>query len=75
MHTKTKIKPGTSARRLFSTMVARSDEDMHLSLAESLHLSVARRRDGRDPRAAEEIAELIEQAWIEPHQDGGWVLL
>jgi hypothetical protein len=36
----TLIAPSPAARKLFGMMVARADDDLHLTLAQSIHLSV-----------------------------------
>jgi len=67
----TTIKPSPQARRLFSQMVARS-EDLHLSLSATLELSVERVSSGN--RDHTEIHELVREEWIDQAPDGGWLL-
>ena len=72
----TEILPSPAARKIYNMMVIRADvagEDMHLSLAQSIELSVTlRRQGGHDEGTA--VAELREAAWIAPVNDGGWKL-
>ena len=69
-----RITPSTEARRLFSRMVARSDDHLKLSVATTLMLGVQLSREGSDPAASDEITELVSQNWIEPTPDGAWAI-
>jgi hypothetical protein len=59
---------------LFGKMVAHADEDLHLSLAGSIALSVELMRSGEDHTASDEVTELVRMEWIDPAPDGGWLL-
>lgn len=72
METAASIEPSPEARRLFSRMVARSDVQMTLGLADTIALSVHRKRKGQDPTAQQAVQELMGQGWIVPEHDGGW---
>lgn len=70
-----RIRPSREARQLFNKMFARSDGKGHLPLNETLRLGVERIRSGEeDPLAREEIRELHDEEWIDPADDGGWLL-
>lgn len=66
----TTLSPGASARRLFSTMVARADGENHLTLTGTLNLAVD--RQSTRFRDASNIRELQSQGWISQADDGGW---
>jgi hypothetical protein len=65
------ISPSPAARQIYNMMVLRSDEG-HLSLAQSIALSVQLKRRGEDTTVGESVAELQEADWITPVSDGGW---
>jgi hypothetical protein len=64
------ISPSPAARQIYNMMVLRSDEG-HLSLAQSIALSVQLKRRG-DNSVGESVTELQEADWITPVSDGGW---
>lgn len=66
------ISPSPAARQVYNMMVARADDDMHLSLANSIHLSATLQRMGADSQASTAVAELRDADWITPVDDGGW---
>jgi hypothetical protein len=74
MGASTILAPSPEARRLFGMMVARADEDLHLTLAQALELSCSLMRSGEDHEAHGEISSLIQAEWIDPAPDGGWLL-
>lgn len=53
-------------------MVARADDDLHLSLAQSIELAVTLSRKGEDSQASTAVAELCAADWISPMDSGGW---
>lgn len=67
-----RIKPSRQARRLFGLMVQRADTNLHLPLSDTLELSVERTRAGHHD--GYEIGELLDEEWISPAPDGGWLL-
>ena len=67
------LEPSPTARKVFGMMVAHSD-DLHLTLAQSINVSVHLLRAGEDPGATVAITELMETEWISPLPDGGWLL-
>jgi hypothetical protein len=69
------IKPSSNARQLFNRMAMHGDEDSHLGIEQTLMLGVEELRRGNDPLCKKEIAELVEQEWIDSTQDGGWKLM
>ena len=68
------IVPSPQARKVYSMMVFRADDDLYLSLAQSIALSATLQRRGEDSQARTAVAELREAAWIKPLSDGGWKL-
>ena len=70
----TSITPSIEARALFGQMVARADDDLILTLSETMLLYVDRKNAGSQPQAEREINELVALGWIEPHTSGGWTL-
>lgn len=56
-------------------MVAHADGDLHLTLAQSISLSVHLLRAGEDHLASDAVTELVGSQWIDPAPDGGWLLL
>lgn len=73
----TEIAPSPEARKIYSMMVARADQndgELHLTLAQSIQLSCQLSRKGKDGQAVMEVTELSEAAWISPQPDGGWAL-
>lgn len=74
MATKEEVNPSAKARMLFGRMVVFSDDDLHLSLNQTLRLGIERIRRGDDPHCAQEIAELTAAEWIDAAPDGGWLL-
>jgi hypothetical protein len=68
------IAPSIEARALFGQMVARSNDELILTLSETMLLYVDRKNAGNQPQAAQEINELVTLGWIEPHASGGWTL-
>lgn len=69
-----KTAPSADARRLFGLMVAHANDDLHLTLAQSISLSVHLMRAGEDHSARSSITELVASQWIDPASDGGWLL-
>lgn len=70
------ITPSAEARQIYNMMVVRADadgDDLHLSLARSIELSVTLQRRGQGG-SGDAVTELCEAAWIEPGSDGGWLL-
>lgn len=67
------ISPSPAARQVFNMMVVRSDEG-HLSLAQSIALSVQLKRMGEDGEVGSAVAELQKADWITPMSDGGWMV-
>lgn len=65
------ISPSPAARQIYNMMVNRSDEG-HLSLAQSIALSVQLKRRGCDNQVGTAVAELQDADWISPVSDGGW---
>lgn len=62
-------------------MVARADLSefcgrmyLHLTLAQSLELSIHLMRSGEDHQACAAISDLLQTEWIDPAADGGWLL-
>ena len=55
-------------------MVTRADNDMHMSLAQSIELTVTLQRRGHERYVPQAVSELQEAEWIEPHNDGGWLI-
>jgi hypothetical protein len=55
-------------------MVAHANDDLHLTLAQSISLSVHLMRAGEDHSAHSSITELVSAQWIDPAPDGGWLL-
>lgn len=70
----TLIAPSPAARKLFGMMVAHADDDLHLTLAQSISLSVHLLRAGEDHMASGAVTELVSSQWIDPAPDGGWLL-
>ena len=70
----TTLAPSPAARKLFGMMVAHADDDLHLTLAQSIHLSVHLLRAGEDHMASDAVTELVSSQWIDPAPDGGWLL-
>lgn len=74
------IKPSSTARLLYSRMVAKandlskSSEELYLPLDGALSLSIDLRNENKDPNAPLDITELLEEGWIAAHNDGGWKL-
>lgn len=71
------ISPSAEARQIYNMMVARADVnngDMHLSLANSIELSVTLQRMGEDSQATAAVTELREADWITPVDGGGWLV-
>jgi len=66
--------PSPSARQLFSKMVVHAGDDLHLTLAQSISLSVELLRAGEDHQASSAVTELVQMQWIDPAPDGGWLL-
>lgn len=66
------LSPSPEARRLFSRMVARAGDESLIGLEESLILGVELVRAGD---RAGVIEELRQAGWVDPHPDGGWLLL
>ena len=54
-------------------MVARS-QDNHISLGDTIALSVERCKKGSDPTACAEVAELVDEGWLASAPDGGWIV-
>lgn len=73
MTNKTTIIPSPEARQLFGKMVARS-HDNHVSLGDTIALSVDLCKKGSDPKAIAEVAELIGEGWLACAPDGGWIV-
>jgi hypothetical protein len=67
------ISPSPEARQIYNMMVVRSDEG-HLTLAQSIALSVTLKRRGDDTQVGTAVAELREADWISPVSDGGWMV-
>lgn len=65
------ISPSPAARQIYNMMVVRSDEG-HLSLAQSIALSVQLKRRGESSTVGNAVAELQDADWIAPVSDGGW---
>ncbi|HWI69002.1 MAG TPA: hypothetical protein VNS88_11595, partial [Nitrospiraceae bacterium] len=57
--------------QIYNMMVVRSDEG-HLSLAQSIALSVQLKRRGESSTVGNAVAELQDADWIAPVSDGGW---
>jgi hypothetical protein len=55
-------------------MVYLADDDLHLTLAQSIELSVRLLRAGEDHLASGAVTELVRSQWIDPAPDGGWLL-
>jgi hypothetical protein len=71
----TQILPSAQARQIYNMMVVRAEpagDDLHLTLARSIELSVTLQRRGEDAMACTAVAELREADWIAPVNDGGW---
>ena len=71
------IEPSPEARRIYSMMVVRANNDdglLHLPLANSIALSVELTRMGEDGQASCAVAELRDADWIAPLSGGGWSL-
>jgi hypothetical protein len=68
------VTPSAEARVLFSTMVARSDDNLVLPLSATMALYVERMHNGQQPQAEAEITELMDAGWIGAHEGGGWTL-
>lgn len=47
----------------------------HLGVEQALMLGVEELRRGNDPKCSAQIAELVEQQWIDSATDGGWTLM
>jgi hypothetical protein len=67
------ISPSPEARQVYNMMAARADEG-HLSLAQSIALSVQLKRRGCDSQVSTAVAELRDADWIAPVDDGGWMV-
>lgn len=70
----TMMAPSPSARRLFGKMVAHANENLHLTLPETIALSVDLMRSGEDYTGGDAVTELVAMQWIDPAPDGGWLL-
>jgi len=71
----TAISPSPEARHLYNMMVTRARPcggSLHLSLAQSIELSVTLGRRGEDNTASTAVSELQEADWIAPAPHGGW---
>ena len=71
----TAISPSPEARHLYNMMVTRARPcggSLHLSLAQSIELSVTLGRRGEDHMATTAVGELQEADWIAPAPHGGW---
>lgn len=68
-----RIKPSPKARQLFNKMVVFTI-DGHLTLGQALALGIKLHRSGEDAQAGREVAELVQEEWIRPAEDGGWHL-
>lgn len=80
MATAATVSPSPQARTLFNTMAvmarpyAEDDMILHVDLPATLSLACRRQRDGLSVMAGDEVAELLDQAWIKEAPDGGWLL-
>jgi hypothetical protein len=80
MATAALVTPSPQARTLFNTMalVAQPYEEddliLHVDLAAAVSLACRRQRNGLSSDAGDEVAELLDQAWIREAPDGGWLL-
>ena len=71
----TAISPSPEARHIYNMMVTRARPcggSLHLSLAQSIELSVTLGRRGEDNMATTAVSELQEADWIAPAPHGGW---
>src|SRR4051794_40330317 len=66
------ITPNPKARRLFSKLVARADDNMIVDLSAAMSIAVERMNAGEPPMAHEEISELMHSGWLIPAPQGGW---
>lgn len=79
MATAALVSPSPQARTLFNTMAlvarpyAEDDLVLHVDLPTVVSLACRRQREGQSTEAGE-VAELLDQAWIRPAPDGGWLL-
>jgi len=67
-----KISPSPEARQLYMKMVNKADENMHLSLTNTLALATQRTREGLTDAGT--VLELEQEGWIGHAWDGGWLL-
>jgi hypothetical protein len=49
-------------------------EILHVSLTDTLVIACRRARHGQGASATDEVSELLDEAWIKPAPDGGWLL-
>jgi hypothetical protein len=71
----TAISPSPEARQIYNMMVTRARPcggSLHMSLAQSIELSVTLGRRGLDISASSAMAELQDADWIFPASHGGW---
>jgi hypothetical protein len=71
----TAISPSPEARHIYNMMVTRAQPcggSLHVSLAQSIELSVALGRRGQDISASRAVTELQDADWISPASHGGW---
>ena len=66
--------PSATARQLYGQMVARSDDNLILTVSGALNLSIERQRAGMSTQAEGEMTELLAAGWVTTHSSGGWDL-
>jgi hypothetical protein len=69
------VTPSPGARKLFNMMVVRAEpagDDLHLSLARAIELTVVINRRGDQAMMSTAMTELQEADWISPAVTGGW---
>lgn len=81
MQSAAQLSPSREARTLFNKMAVIStpySEDagqLHVSVGQTLVIGCQRAREGvQDVQAIAETSELLDQGWIIPAPDGGWLL-
>lgn len=78
METAAQIKPSPEARTLFGTMTVLAqpvdEQVLHLDLSSTIAAGCRRARRGQDAGASSEVLELLDEEWIHPAPDGGWLL-
>jgi hypothetical protein len=77
----TQVTPSPEARSLFNQLALRAEptgEDentLHITIGNTIVVSCQRAHQGLDAKATAEIGQLLDERWISPALDGGWLLV